>query len=132
MLPHPIPYSELESLSLQQLVPFLAPFFLILFSSLSNFLSQLRKRLLGGIGFLSAILDSAEIRLFCSIFLKPMAISGIVHHVCAPMLLAKVAMFLGVSFLRNFGRSFSARLLATFLVDGSFLIWRASDLSSIA
>jgi hypothetical protein len=43
MLPNPIPYSELESVSLLQRFRFLVSFFLITFSSLSNFLLNCTK-----------------------------------------------------------------------------------------
>jgi hypothetical protein len=42
-----------------------------------------------------------------------MAIASIVHHVRAPMLLAKVVVFLGTSFPRDSGIVVSTRLLRT-------------------
>ena len=51
MLPDPIPYSELESLSLLRRFRFLVSFFLITFSSLSNFLLNCAKECFTGLGF---------------------------------------------------------------------------------
>ena len=70
---------------------------------LVHFLALLCKRLLCGIGFLFAFLSGAKIGFFHSVFLKPMTITSIVHRVRAPMLLAKVAVFLGTSFPRDSG-----------------------------
>ena len=71
-------------------------------------------------------ISGTETGCFHSGFLKPMAISRIVHRVRAPMLLAKVAVFLGTSFLWDSGCSFSTRLLCTlFLAVQSFLIARS-------
>ena len=63
----------------------------------------MRKGLFYGIGFLSAVLSGAEIGLFHSVFLKTTAMVSIVHRVRAPMLLAKVTVFLGTSFPRDSG-----------------------------
>jgi hypothetical protein len=123
MLPDPIPYLESESLSLLRRFHFLVSFFLNVFS---RFYAQLRIRLLCGIGFLSAFLSGAEIGFFRSVVLEPTAITSIVHRVCAPMLLAKVAVFLGTSFLWDSGCSFSTRSLCTlFLAVQSFLVVRS-------
>jgi hypothetical protein len=114
MLPDPTPYLELESLHIAMAtLPLLGVLFLDHLLKLVQFLAQLRKRLLCGIGFLSAFLSGTEIGFFYSIFLKSMVICSIVHCVCAPMLLAKVTVFLGMSFLQDSGCSFSARLLHT-------------------
>ncbi len=92
MLPDPIPYSESKSLLLQRRFRFLVSFFSITFSA------QLREGLLYGIGILSAFLSGAEIGFFRSVFLETTAMASIVRRVHAPMLLAKVAVFLGTSF----------------------------------
>ena len=97
-------------------LPLLGVFFLDHLLELVHFLALLRKRLLCGIGFLSAFLRGAEIGFFRSVFLKPTAISSIVRRECAPMLLAKVAVFLGMSFLWDSDCSFSTRLLHIFLL----------------
>ena len=56
---------------------------------------------------------------------QPTAITSIVRRVRAPMLLAKVAVFLGTSFLWDSGTFFSTRLLRTlFLTVQSFLVAR--------
>ncbi len=85
-------------------------FFLQHFLKLVQFLAQLSERLLRGIGFLSTFLGGAEIGFFRSVFLKTMTIAGIVCRVRAPMLLAKVAMFLGTHLFRDSG-TLSARSL---------------------
>ena len=64
---------------------------------------DMREGLLYGIGFLSAFLSGAEIGFFRSVFLETTAMASIVRRVRAPMLLAKVAVFLGMSFLRDSG-----------------------------
>jgi hypothetical protein len=51
MLPGPIPYSELESLLLLRCFRFLVSFFLITFSSMSNFLLNCAKDCFVGLGF---------------------------------------------------------------------------------
>ena len=94
-------------------LPLLGVFFLDHFLKRVQFLAQLREGLLYGIEFLSTFLSGAEIGFFCSVFLKPTAISSIVHCVRAPMLLAKVAVFLSMSFLWDSGTSFSTMLLCT-------------------
>ncbi len=107
--------------------PFLCVFFLDCLLELVRFLAQLREGLLYGIGFLSAFLSGAEIEFFRSVFLEMMAIASIVRRVCAPMLLAKVAVFLGTSFLWDSGTVVSTRSLRTLLLAvQSFLIARSA------
>jgi hypothetical protein len=96
---------------------------------LVRFLAQLRKGLLYGIGFLSAFLSGAEIGFFRSVFLETTAIASIVCRVRAPMLLAKVAVFLGTSLLRDSGTVVGTRLLRTPLFAvRSFLVARSGGL----
>ncbi len=97
-------------------LPFLGVFFLDHLLELVQYLAQLRKRLLRGIGFLSAFLSGAEIRFFHSVHLETTSIASIVGCVHALMLLAQVAMFLGTSFLRDSGTVVSTRLLHTLLL----------------
>ena len=87
--------------------PLLGVLFLDHLLKLVRFLAQLRAGLLYRIGFLSfyASLSGAEIGL---------AIASIVRRVRTPMLLAKVAVFLGTSFPRDSGTVVSTRLLGTF------------------
>ena len=92
--------------------PLLGFFFLDHLLKLVQFLAQLRQGLLHGIGFLSAFFRGTEIGFFCSVFLELTAIMSIVHHVRAPMLLSKVAVFLGLSFLWDSGCGFSTRSLS--------------------
>ena len=57
---------------------------------------------------------------------KPTAITSIVHCERAPMLLAKVPMFLGTSFLWDYGAIVSTRSLCTLLLAArSFLLVRS-------
>jgi hypothetical protein len=97
-------------------LPLLGVFFLDHLLELVQFLAQLRERVLRGIGFLSAFLGGAEIGFFRSVFLKTTAIASIVRRVCAPMLLAQVAMILGTYLFRDSG-TVSTRLLRTLLLD---------------
>jgi len=85
------------------MLPLLGVLFLDHLLELVQFLAQLRKGLLYGIGFLSAFLSGAEIRFFRSVFLETTTIVSIVCRVRTPMLLAKVAVFLGTSFPRDSG-----------------------------
>ncbi len=114
MLPDPIPYSESESLSLQRRFCFLVSFFLSTFSSLSNFLLNCGKDCFVGLGFFPPFV-AARNWIFRSVFLKTTAITSIVRHVRAPMLLAQVAMFLGTYLFRDCG-TFSTRSLRTLLL----------------
>ena len=96
---------------------------------LVRFLAQLREGLLYGIGILSAFLSGGEIVFFRSIFLKTTAIARIVRRVRAPMLLAKVAVFLGTSFLRDSGTVVSTRSLRTLIIAvRRFLVARSDGL----
>jgi hypothetical protein len=105
--------------------PLLGVLFLDHLLELVHLLALLRKRLLCGIGFLSAFLSGAEIGLFCSVFLETTAIPSIVCRVRTPMLLAKVTVFLGTSFLWDSGTMVSTRLLRTLLLAvRSFLVAR--------
>ncbi len=96
--------------------PLLGVLFLDHLLELVRFLAQLPKGLLYGIGFLSAYLSSTEIGFFRSVFLETTAIARIVRCVRAPMLLAKVAVFLGTSFLWDCGTVVSTRLLRTLFI----------------
>jgi hypothetical protein len=96
---------------------------------LVRFLAQLRKGLLYGIGVLSAFLSGTEIRFFRSVFLKTTAIASIVRRVRAPMLLAKVAVFLSTSFPQDSGIVVSTRSLRTLLFAVQrFLVARSNGL----
>ncbi len=107
----------------------LGVFFLDHLLELVHYLALLRKRLLCGIGFLSAFLSGEEIGFFHSVFLETTAIASIVRRVCAPMLLAKVAVFLGTSFFRDSGIVVSTRSICTLLLAvRSFLVVRSVGL----
>jgi hypothetical protein len=80
-----------------------------------HLLAQLRKRVLCRIGVLSAFLGGTEIGFFCTVFLVPTIILGIVHGICTPMLLAEVAMLLGAIFLGNLAYILGTRPLVSFL-----------------
>ncbi len=60
MLPNPIPYLELESLSLLRRFRFLVSFFLSTFSSLSNFLLNCAKDCFVGLGFFPPFLAARK------------------------------------------------------------------------
>jgi hypothetical protein len=106
--------------------PLLDVLFLDHLLELVHFLALLRKRLLYGIGFLSAFLSGAEIGFFCSVFLKMTAITSIVCRVRAPMLLAQVTVFLGTYLFRDSGTMVSTRSLRTLLLAvRSFLVARS-------
>jgi hypothetical protein len=68
---------------------------------LIQFLAQLHKVLLYGIGFLIVFLSGVELEFLLSVFLIPTTIPGILHGVCTPMLFAQVAMLLKMDFLGN-------------------------------
>ncbi len=90
---------------------------------LFQLVAHLWKRVLCGIGFLSAFLSGTEIGFFQSAFYILTAIFHVVHNICAPMLLAEVAMLLKANFLWDSGRRLSTRPLGSFLaLVGSFLV----------
>ena len=110
----------------------LGVFFLDHLLKLVQFLAQLHERLPCGFGFHSTFLSDAEIGFFCSVFLEPMAISSIVCRVCAPMLLAKVAVFLDMSFLWSptlVVDSVPGRVIPFFSLCKAFLLVETFDLS---
>ncbi len=96
-------------------LPLLGVSFLENLLKLVQFLAQLRKRLLCGIGSLTAFLGGAEIGFFRSVFLKTTTIVSIVGRVRAPMLLAQVAMLLG-TYLFGDSETLSTRSLRTLLL----------------
>ena len=124
MLPDRIPYSESESLLLLWHFRFFVSFFLIAFSSLSYFLLNCAKDCFVGLGFFPPFLAARKLDFSVSSFSNRR--QSRVRCVRAPMLLAKVAMFLGTSFLQDSGCSFSTRLLCTlFLAMRSFIVARS-------
>jgi hypothetical protein len=122
MLPNPIPYSELESLSSQQRFFPLAPCFVIAFSSFSNFLLNCAKEFFVGLVFFS-FLGGTGLGFFQSVFLKFMTIICVVHNICTPMLLLEVKMLLKSTFLWDSGSRLSTMSLVSFLtLVGRFLV----------
>jgi hypothetical protein len=85
------------------------------FLELIQLLAQLHKVLIYRIHFLTAFFSSTEIGFLLFIFLIPTTIPGIVRGVCAPILLAQVAMLLEMDFLGNPGHRLSTRTLLPFL-----------------
>ncbi len=85
------------------------------FLKLLNFLSELRKVVVYGITFLSAFLSCAEIGSLFSLLFKPTTITSAVRGICAPMLLAQVAMLLKADFLGSPDHGISTRVLLPFL-----------------
>ncbi len=82
---------------------------------LLDFLSELRKVMVYGITFLTAFLSGAEFRFLLSVLLKPTTITSVVHGICAPMLLAQVAMLLEANFLGHPDHSLGTRAFLPFL-----------------
>jgi hypothetical protein len=129
MLPDPIPFFGVGIAIATAMFPLVGVFFLDHLLELVRFLAQLRKRLLYGIGFLSAFLSGAEIGFFHSVFLETTAIASIVRRARAPMLLAKVVVFLNTSFPRDSGIVVSTRSMRTFLFAvRRFLVARSNGL----
>jgi hypothetical protein len=85
------------------------------FLELFDFLGELRKVMVYGITFLTALLSGAEIRFLFSVFLKPMTIMSVVHGICTPMLLEQVTMLLEANFLGHPDRSLGTRAFLPFL-----------------
>ena len=83
MLPHPMPYSESECVSLWQRFFFLASFFLIAFSSLSIFLHNCAKDCFVGLGFLAPFLVAWKLD-FSFLFFLYLWQSCVLCMVCAP------------------------------------------------
>ena len=109
--------------------PLLGVFFLDHLLEPVRFLAQLCEGLLYRIGFLSAFLSGAKIGFFHSIFLETTAIASIVRCARAPMLLAEVAVFFDMSFLRDSGIVVSTRSLRTlFITVQRFLVARSDGL----
>jgi hypothetical protein len=115
MLPDPIPYSQSESLFLWQRFLLLVSCFLDAFLSVSIFLLNCAKEFFVGLVFY-AFLGGPVDKIFHSIFLVPMTIFDIVHGICAPMVLAHVAMLIGVRFLGNPAHRIGARSHVTLFV----------------
>ncbi len=114
-------------------LPLLGVLFLDHLLELVRSLAQLREGLLYGIGFLSAFLSGAEIGFFHSVFLETTAMVSIVHRICAPMLLTKVAVFLGTSFPRDSGTlPVPGRYVPFLLLCESFSSREATDLLDLS
>ena len=85
------------------------------FLKLLNFLGELRKVMVYGITFLTALLSGGEIRFPLSFFFKPTTLTIVVRGICAPMLLAQVAMLLKANLLWHTNRSLGTRAFLPFL-----------------
>ncbi len=68
-----------------------------------------------GITFLSTFLSGAKIRFLLSVLFKPTTITSVVRGICAPMLLAQVAMLLKADFLGNPDCGIGTRVFLPFL-----------------
>jgi hypothetical protein len=110
-------------------LPLLGVSFLENLLELVQFVAQLGKRLLRGIGILSAFLSGAEIGFVRSVFLETTAITSIVRRVHAPMFLAQVAMFLGTYLFRDSGTLSTRSLCTLLLAVRSFLVARRVGLA---
>jgi hypothetical protein len=82
---------------------------------LLDFLSELRKVLVYGTTFLSALLSGTEIGFLLSVLFKPTTITSIVRGIHTPMLLAQVAMLLKADLFGDPGHGISTRVLLPFL-----------------
>ncbi len=80
-----------------------------------NFLSELSEVMIYRTTFLTAFLSGMEIGRLLSIFLEPMALKCVVRGLCAPMLLAQVAMLLKANLLWHMDHSLGTRALLPFL-----------------
>ena len=85
------------------------------FLEILNFLGELCKVMVYGITFLTALLSGAEIGFLFSVFFKPMTLTCDVRGICAPTLLAQVAMLLKANFLGYPDRSLGTRAFLPFL-----------------
>ena len=85
------------------------------FLELLDFLGELRKVMVYGITFLTALPSGAEIGFLLSVFFKPTTITSVVHGICTPMLLAQVAMLLKTDFLGNPDGILGTRVFLSFL-----------------
>ncbi len=85
------------------------------FLKLLDFLGELRKVMVYGITFLTALLSGAEIRFPLSVFFKPTTITCVMRGICAPMLLAQVAMLLKANLLGHSNSSLGTRVFLPFL-----------------
>ena len=81
MLPNPIPYSELESISLWQYFFFLASCFMIAFLSCSIFLHNCAKDCFVGLGFLASFLVAQKLD-FSFLFFSYLQQSCVLCMVC--------------------------------------------------
>jgi hypothetical protein len=85
------------------------------FLELLDFIGELREVMVYRITFLTAFLSGAEIGFLLSVLLKPTTITSVVRGICAPMLLAQVAMLLEANFLGHPDSSLGTRAFLPFL-----------------
>jgi hypothetical protein len=85
------------------------------FLELLNFLGELRKVMVYGITFLTALLSGAEIRFLLSVFFKFTTLPCVVCGIRAPMLLALVARLLKTNLLGHCNSSLGTRAFLPFL-----------------
>ncbi len=105
-------------------------FFLDRLLRLFQLLAQLRKKVLCGIGFLSAFLSGTDIGFFLFVFHILTTIFCAVHSIRAPMILADVAMLLKANFFGTLAIDSVPGLLFSFLLLlEAFLLDCALDFS---
>jgi hypothetical protein len=85
------------------------------FLELLNFLGELRKVMIYGITFLTALLSGAEIGFLLSVFFKPTTLTCVVRGIRAPMLFAQVAMLLNANLLGHPNSSLGTTAFLPFL-----------------
>ncbi len=85
------------------------------FLELLGFLGELHEVMVYGITFFTALLSGVEIGFLLSIFFEPMTLMCVVHGICAPMLLAQVAMLFKANLLGHPNSSLGTRAFLPFL-----------------
>ncbi len=126
MLPNPIPYSELESLSLRRRFRFLVSRFLRTFSNLSNFSLNCTKDCFVGLGFFPPFLAARksdflfrQLRVLCVVYTPP-------------CFLHRPQCFLVRPFFRNLGLSVQGHVVPFFSLCEAFSLQEGLDFSDLS
>jgi hypothetical protein len=130
MLPDPIPYSESESLSLRRRFRFLVSFFLITFSSLSNFLLNCAKDCFVGLGFFPPFLAARKSDFSVLSFSKRRQLQILCIVYAPPCFLQRLQYFLVRTFFGTLGLwSVPGRFVPFYLLCKAFSSQEGLDLS---
>ncbi len=130
MLPNPIPYSELESLSLLWRFRFLVSFFLRTFLSLSNFLLNCAKDCFVGLGFFPPFLVARKSDFSVPSFSKRRQSQVLCVVYVPPCFLHKSQCFSVRTFFGTLGLSVPGCFVPFFLLCKGFLLQEGLDLLS--